>query len=111
MEQKMANPLLALFSLLAPALNSARLAAIRLERQLDALQCVEALRLYAAAHGGRLPESLEVMADNPAPLDTATAKAFSYKLERNLATLSAAVPRGAPNVPAYAIHHSLKPAP
>lgn len=109
--QKMANPLLTLFSMVTPALNSARLATIRLERQLDALQCVEALRLYAGAHGGKLPASLEIMTDTPAPIDPATGKAFSYKLAANSATLSAPVPPGAPHVPAYSIRYVLKLAP
>jgi hypothetical protein len=110
-EQKLANPLLTLFSMVTPALNSARLAAIRLERQLDALQCVEALRLYAAAHRGKLPESLDVMSDTPAPTDPATGKPFSYMLEGNLATLSAPVAPGGPDLPAYAIRYALKLAP
>jgi hypothetical protein len=109
-EQKLANPLLTLFSMVMPALRSLRLASIRLERQFDALQCIEAIRLYAAAHGGKLPESLEAMTDAPAPLNPATGKPFSYKLEGNTATLSAPAPPGGPDIPAYTIGYVLKPA-
>lgn len=105
---RMDNPLLTLFMMVTPALNSARLAGVRLERQLDALQCVEAIQLYAAAHGGKLPENLDVINEAPAPIDPATGKPFFYKLEGNLATLSAPVPPGAPEHPSYRIHYALK---
>jgi len=110
-EQKLANPLLTLFCMVTPALNSARLASIRLERQLDALQCVEALRLYAASHGGKPPEGLEAMTDAPAPIDPATGKPFSYKLEGNLATLAAPAAPGWPNHPTFGARYQLKLAP
>ena len=48
------NPLLILFSTLTPALNAARWAGVRHERGLDALQTIEAIRLYAANHDGTL---------------------------------------------------------
>jgi hypothetical protein len=105
---KWANPLLTLFAMVTPALNSARLASIRLERQLDALQCVEAIRLYAAAHGGKLPESLDAMTDAPAPMDPATGKPFSYTSDGHIALLRAAVPPGAPQHPSYSIRYALK---
>jgi hypothetical protein len=107
-EQKLANPLLTLFQSLAPALNATRLAALRLDRQLDALQCVEAIRLHAAAHGGKLPASLEEIADAPTPLDPATGKPFVYKVDGDSATLTAPVPPGGPNHPSYKINYLLK---
>jgi hypothetical protein len=110
-EQRLANPLLTLFSMVTPALGSVRLASVRLERQLDALQCVEAIRLYAAAHGGKLPETLNVMTEAPAPIDPATGKAFAYKLEGNSATLSAPAPPGGPDIPTYRVNYVLKLAP
>lgn len=107
-EEKLTNPLLTMFRLLTPALNSALLAGVRLERKLDALECVEAVRLYAAAHEGKLPASLEAITEAPVPPDPATGKPFMYKLEGDTATLTAPVPAGAPNHPAYAIHYVLK---
>jgi hypothetical protein len=109
-EEKLANPLLTLFRFLTPALNSARLATVRLDRQLDALQCIEAIRLYAAAHGGKLPASLEAITEAPVPVDPATGKPFDYKVDGDSATLSAPVPPGGPDHPSYAIRYTLKPA-
>jgi hypothetical protein len=106
--QNLSNPYLTLFKLLTPALNQARLASLRLDRQLDVLQCIEGIRMYAAAHGGRLPESLEALTDAPPPVDPATGKAFAYKREGSSATLSAHAPPGAPDIPAFAIHYVLK---
>jgi hypothetical protein len=102
------NPLLRMFGSLIPAISSGKFAALRLERQLDVLQCVEAIRLHAAAHGGKLPASLESLADFPAPIDPATGKAFPYVVEGDTATLSAPMPPGGPNVPQYAIRYALK---
>ena len=107
-EQKLANPLLTMFRLLDSPLDSIRLASLRVDRRLDALQCIEAIRLYAAAHDGKLPESLEAMKEAPAPLDIATGKPFLYKVEGDSATLSAPVPPGAPDHPLYAIRFALK---
>jgi hypothetical protein len=108
-QEKLANPLLTLFGLLTPTLNAARLAAVRLDRQLDALQAIESIRMYAAAHGGQLPPDLAAL-DPPAPLDPATGKPFVYELGGGSATLSAPVPPGGPDHPSYAIRYELKPA-
>lgn len=108
-EQKLANPFLALFRALEPATGAARFATVRLERQLDALQCVEAIRLHAAAHGGRLPGSLEEIADAPTPLDPATGKPFVYRVDGDSATLTAPIPPGAPGHWTSKIHYVLKP--
>ena len=41
--------------------------AARMDRRVAALRCVEAVRLYAAAHDGKLPSSLEEIKDAPRP--------------------------------------------
>lgn len=105
---KLDDPLLATFRLLMPALNSVRLATLRLDRRLDALQCIEAIRLHAAAHGGKLPATLEEIVDAPTPLDIATGKPFTYKLDGDSATLAGPVPPGGPDHPTYAINYLLK---
>lgn len=111
LENKMSNPLLTLFRMLTPALHSARLAAVRLDRLFDALQCVEAIRMDAAAHGGKLPASLTAITVAPTPLDLATGKPFEYKTDGQTATLSGPyVPYG-PKIPQYAIDFELKLAP
>ncbi len=109
-EQRLANPLLTMFLSLRSNLNALRMAALRLDRQLDALQCIEAIRLHAAAHGGKLPASLESIVEAPVPLDLATGRPFSYKVDGDSATLSAPVPPGGPDHPSYAIRYSLRPA-
>jgi hypothetical protein len=112
-EQKRANPLLSMmYELLTPLRTATRFAPIRLERELDALQCIEAIRLYAAAHEGKLPPTLEAIADAPVPLDPATGKPFLYQANGDSATLSALASPGF-NRPAfdhqpYAIRYELK---
>jgi hypothetical protein len=106
-EEKLANPLLALFETLMPAIRAARLASLRLDRQLDALQCVEAIRLHAALHGGKLPGSLDAIKDAPVPLDPITGKPFEYTVDGDSAVLFAPVPPGYA-VPQYAIRYALK---
>jgi len=103
-EAKRANPLLAMFRILTPALGALRFAALTAERRLDALQCVEALRLHAAAHEGKLPLRLEDIKEAPAPLDPATGKLFYY----DAATLSAPVPPGGFDHPSNRILYTLK---
>jgi hypothetical protein len=105
---KLANPLLAMFRLLTPALNAARLAALRVDRHFDALECVEAIRLYAHAHAGKLPASLDEITDAPVPEDPATGRPFVYKVDGDTATLSAPVPPGAPDHWSYKINYVLK---
>jgi hypothetical protein len=60
---------------------------IRLERHLALLRAIEALRIYAAAHGGQLPESLDQITEVPVPLDPGTGKAFEYHRDGATATL------------------------
>ena len=108
MSDKMRNPLLTLFSMLTPALNSARWAFVRLDRQLDAIQTIEAIRLYAHDHGGTLPPNLEAITEVPIPLDPATGKSFGYELQGDSALLTAPSPPRAPDHPAWKINYQLK---
>lgn len=50
----------------------------RMERQLAALQCIEALRLYAGSHDGKFPEKLSDITEIKVPDDPVTKKPFSY---------------------------------
>jgi hypothetical protein len=93
-DEKLANPFLVLFLMLAPPLSRVPLGAIVLERELDALQCIEAIRLYADAHEGKLPSSLEAITEAPIPLDLVTGKPFLYQVNGDSATLSAPNPPG-----------------
>ena len=65
-----------------------------LQRQVDALRCIEALRLYAAAHEGKLPARLDAITEVPVPADPVTSKPFGYRAAGDTATLSAPPPPG-----------------
>ena len=47
-----------------PRSGRSQMAQLRVDRQLDAIQCIEAIRIYGAAHG-RLPASLEDITEAP----------------------------------------------
>jgi hypothetical protein len=66
----------------------------RLQRWVDLLRCVEALRLHAADHGGALPASLDDIHMVPIPIDPITGKAFHYTREGTRAIVQAGPPPG-----------------
>ncbi len=106
-QEGLANPLLALFGMLEPSLNAARLAELRLERQFDALQAIEAIRLHAAAHGGALPAKLDDVTIVPVLPNPITGKPFDYAKDGDTATLSAPVPPGMPPSAQWASRYRL----
>jgi hypothetical protein len=64
-------------------------AQVGLDRRVAALRVIEALRLYAAAHQGALPEMLEQVTEVPMSLDPATGKPFLYRRAGSAALLHA----------------------
>lgn len=56
-------------------------------RQMAMYRCVEAIRLYAAGHDGKLPARLEDIREVPIPHDPVTGQAFPYRLEGDVAVL------------------------
>jgi hypothetical protein len=66
----------------------------RLDRQFAALRCVEAVRLYAAAHGGKWPPTLGAIKEVPVPPDPHTGKPFVYRVGKGSATLEGPPPDG-----------------
>ncbi len=58
-----------------------------LERRLAALQCIEAVRLFAAGHDGRLPAALKDITEVPVPIDPMTGQQFGYRVEGDKAFL------------------------
>ena len=58
----------------------------QLEQQIALLRHVEALRLYAAGHGGKLPAKLSDISV-PLPVDPVTGKPFVYAVEGTTAHL------------------------
>jgi hypothetical protein len=79
---------------LLPAAARINAAALRIERRLAALRCVEAVRLHAAANGGKLPSKLSDVTVVPVPLDPATGQSFKYELDGDTAVLATADPGG-----------------
>jgi hypothetical protein len=65
----------------------------RMEQRVALLRCVEALRLYAAYHDGKLPAKLDDV-KVPLPVDPMTGKAFVYQVKDGTATLRGTPPRG-----------------
>lgn len=58
------------------------------ERHWAAMRCVEAVRLYAAAHGGKLPASLNDVQEVPLPIDPVTGRWFDYRLDGETAVIT-----------------------
>ena len=73
--------------LLLPALQKVYEAHYRLQRRIEGLRCVEAVRMYAALHG-KLPDALEDIKDVPIPEDPMTGRPFLYEKEGDTANLS-----------------------
>jgi len=80
-----------------PAIGKVSAATAFLDRQIAALRCVEAIRLYAAAHDGKLPATLADIKEVPIPDDPMTGKPFDYKPEGDKAILSGSAPPGLGN--------------
>ncbi|HVS38252.1 MAG TPA: hypothetical protein VMS17_22025, partial [Gemmataceae bacterium] len=71
-----------------PAVEKVFAARTRTDRRIAALRCVEAVRLYAAAHDGKPPASLDDIKDLPLPMDPVTGKPFDYRVVGDRAYLS-----------------------
>jgi hypothetical protein len=74
-------------TLLLPALQASREAQVRLDREVASLRVIEALRMHAATHDGKLPERLEDINEVPVPNNPATGKPFAYRLNGTTAIL------------------------
>ena len=74
----------------------------KLDRLVAALQCVEAIRFYGAAHEGQYPESLNDITEIRVPKDPVTNRPFYYYRTDGKAVLqSPPVPGRAPKHPIY----------
>jgi hypothetical protein len=83
-----------LATLLMPAAQKVFEASSRVDRKLAGLGCVEALRIYAASHEGKLPAALKDIEEVPVPLDPSTGNSFEYTLSPGGAVLTAPTPPG-----------------
>ena len=72
-----------------------RLLMNRLDRHVAALQCVEALRLYAGAHDGKFPDKLSDVTEVAVPENPVSKKPFVYRRTGSKAVLEAPAPNGA----------------
>ena len=97
----------ALLSFLGPNSLRIRLAQGRIEQRIALLRHVEAIRMYAADHGGKLPEKLSDIGV-PLPLDPFTGKPVRYSVEGNIAHIRGTPPAGeVNNIAAYNIHYEI----
>jgi len=66
-----------------------------MDSHLGVLQCAEAVRSYAAAHGGQLPENLSDITGVSLPADAMSGKPYVYrKTGATAAVLESAAPDG-----------------
>jgi hypothetical protein len=63
------------------------------DRYAALLRVIEALRDYAAGHGGMPPARLEDVKGLPVPEDPMTGKAFGYEVKGNVVILDATPPK------------------
>jgi hypothetical protein len=61
----------------------------KLERRLELLRTMEAIRLYAQAHAGKPPAMLRDSRDSPIPLDPMTNQPFGYRVTGHALLLTA----------------------
>ncbi len=78
--------------MLLPALDRVLLRQNLLERNIAALRVIEALRIYAAAHDGQLPDKLSDVTEVPLPDDPGTDKPFEYHLDNDTGTIISHIP-------------------
>jgi hypothetical protein len=76
-------------SLLLPAVRAGSDAMIRCDISVAANRVIEAIRMHAAQHGGKLPRSLSEITVVPVPNHPRFGTPFRYKLERDKAILEA----------------------
>lgn len=95
-KMKNRDVMFAVENIILPGLGNVAAAKAANEREIAALQTLEALRIYAAAHRGQLPQRLDDVAEVPVPLDPMHGKPFFYRAQGNAATLESPNPPGAP---------------
>ncbi len=79
---------------MASSLDRTRMISKRLVNNLNGLQCVEAIRQYAATHGGNLPENLSDINQVVVPKDIFSGKEFEYHRTSEGAVLKSAIRQG-----------------
>jgi hypothetical protein len=95
----------AMFDDLLPSTIKVPRAQARLEQRIALLRHVEAIRLYAAAHDGKLPAELSDVGV-PLPVDPFTGKPFLYKVEGQTASIQGCPPQGEKN-PVFKVRYEV----
>jgi hypothetical protein len=83
-----------------------RLAQGRVEQRVALLRHIEAIRMYAAEHDGKLPAKLDDI-KLPLPKDPFTGEPFRYSVEKDVAHLRGSPPADQKNVAAYNLHYEI----
>jgi hypothetical protein len=76
------------FLQMLPTIHRAVWTFARADRELAAMTAVEAIRSYAAANDGKLPDKLEDISDTPVPDNPATGLPFEYGVNGDTVTIS-----------------------
>lgn len=77
---------LVISQVLLPLIQRVKQSQSRLDQRVAALRIIEAIRLYADSHQGKLPATLSDI-KLPLPIDPATGESFTYKVEGDTAIL------------------------
>jgi hypothetical protein len=93
-EKKAARSQIGMADPLDAAHDRCRVIVKRFEANLAALQCVEAIRSYAASHGGQLPQTLADITEVTIPKDLMGDGPFHYTRTGSTAVLESALPAG-----------------
>ncbi len=88
------DPIVAAFAMTLPAVEKVYEAHTRTNRRVAVLRAVEAVRLHAAANGGRPPQSLADIKVVPVPDDPYTLKPFEYAAKDDTFVLTLPPPAG-----------------
>jgi len=80
----------------------------RLDRNIAALQCIEAIRLYAAAHNGKFPNELSDITQVPVPDNLVMQKLIIYRCTGSKAFLEAPTAKGTTDKYTFRYELSLK---
>lgn len=104
---KSGSPGLSLAGYLLPPVAKIQIASARTDRTIQALRTIEALRLYAAAHGA-FPDRLDQITEVPVPLDPFTGKQFEYRRSGDRFVLTGPPPAGEQPHRGNAVHYEIR---
>lgn len=100
------NPQTLFADALVPGLKNVRTAQGRVDQRIALLRHIEALRLYAAGHDGKVPAKLTDIGV-PLPVDPITGKPVRYEVIGETAHLRGTPPPGQENVPIFNMHYEI----